>query len=114
MTLICSLGAYLMQASYGIVGVLSIVFFYIFFEQKLYLFLSEAVIFLLPLMAASLVVLKPLSPYLMANFIYQPVCLVSLFLIFLYNKKQGLKAKYFFYIFYPAHFFIIYFIKLFV
>lgn len=113
-TLICSLGAYLMQASYGIVGVLSIVFFYIFFEQKLYLFLSEAVIFLLPLMAASLVVLKPLSPYLMANFIYQPVCLVSLFLIFLYNKKQGLKAKYFFYIFYPAHFFIIYFIKLFV
>lgn len=111
-TIVCSWGAYLMQASYGLVGVLSMVFFYIFFEQKIYLFLSEAIIFLLPLMTASWPILKPLSPYLMANFIYQPVCLVSLFLIFLYNNKQGLKAKYFFYIFYPAHFFIIYLIKL--
>ncbi|HPA25301.1 MAG TPA: TraX family protein [bacterium] len=111
-TIICALCAYLMQASYGIVGVLSMVFFYIFFEQKIYLFLSEAIIFLLPLMAASWPVFKPLSPYLMDNFIYQPVCLASLFLIFLYNDQQGLKAKYFFYIFYPAHFFIIYLVKL--
>ncbi len=44
----------------------------------------------------------------------EPLGLLSLFFIALYNNQEGRKMKYFFYGFYPIHLFILYFIKLFV
>lgn len=37
---------------------------------------------------------------------------LSLVFILFYNKKQGPKVKYFFYIFYPLHLFILYLINI--
>jgi TraX protein len=47
------------------------------------------------------------------NFI-ESLGLLSLFFIALYNNQGGIKAKYFFYAFYPIHMLVLYFIKLFV
>lgn len=114
LVIICVLAADLLQASYGIIGVLSIIFFYLFFNQKKYLVLSQTALFILPAAFISLwPVFSPLSHNLLADVFYQSFCLLSLIFILLYNYKPGIKAKYFFYIYYPLHLLVIYFLKLF-
>ncbi|MDR0221713.1 MAG: conjugal transfer protein TraX [Lachnospiraceae bacterium] len=44
------------------------------------------------------------------SFIWEAYCLPGFVLCWFYNGKRGLKLKYFFYIFYPAHLFLFYLI----
>lgn len=83
-----------MSTDYPGIGVLMIVWFYIFREKKLEKFL--AVVLLVVAMT------EPIQYW----------CLLSLVLIGMHNGKQGPKRKLFFYLFYPLHLLLIYGIQL--
>lgn len=106
--------AQLLKTDYGLIGVISIVLFYLFFENRKYLILSQTIIYILPLMVWTAVPPAAffIQPFIVGGFI-QPFCLLSLFLLYLYNKKEGLKAKYLFYVFYPLQYLVIFIIKIF-
>ena len=74
-------------------GILCIALFYIFRENRILQILSGIVVFLYEVPASFGIVYLSLLP------------------IYFYNGKRGLKSKYFFYIFYPAHLLILYFIR---
>lgn len=96
--ILCAAAADMLRTDYGVFGVLSIVAFYLFFNNMKYLILSQALIFLLPM-----------------KYLFGPVeslGLFSLIFIMLYNKKEGPKTKYLFYIFYPLQYLVIYLIQI--
>lgn len=76
--------AFLIKGEYVFLGVLTIAAFYILKDK--------------PYRAAGIVFLLPVSPWV----------LLSLIPILLYSGKRGKGSKYFFYIFYPSHFLILY------
>ena len=81
----------LIMCDYGIIGVLMILGFYIFKNNKKSLVIFEAILTLpIPL---------------------EPIALLSFIPIFSYNKKRGYTIKYLFYSFYPLHLFILYICK---
>lgn len=82
--------AALMHCDYSFIGVLMILGFYLFKNNKKYLIAFEAFLTL------------PLS--------LEPFALISFIPIFMYNKKRGYTIKYLFYIFYPLHLVILYLI----
>ena len=98
--ILCAAGfaaiAELIHCDYGMQGILYIATFYVCRKHRIY----QVLLFLLAYMAAT------------GN--QPPLCiLLSCLLMLLYNGKRGkLKEKYFFYIFYPAHILILYFIQL--
>ena len=98
--ILCAAGfaaiAELIHCDYGMQGILYIAAFYIGRKHRIY----QVLLFLLAYMGTT------------GN--QPPLCiLLSCLLMLLYNGKRGkLKGKYFFYIFYPAHILILYFIQL--
>ena len=91
-----ALVAELIRCDYGMQGILFIVAFYICRNHRIY----QVLLFLLAYMGAT------------GN---QPplFTILACLLILLYNGKRGkLKLKYFFYVFYPAHIFILYLIQI--
>ncbi|WP_027624848.1 TraX family protein [Clostridium lundense] len=74
-------------------GILCIALFYIFREKRILQILSGVIVFLYEVPASFGIVYLSLIP------------------IYFYNGKRGLDIKYFFYIFYPAHLLILYFIR---
>ncbi|WP_125151925.1 TraX family protein [Clostridium rectalis] len=74
-------------------GILCISLFYIFRENRKLQILSGIIVFLYEVPAS-------------LGIVY-----ISFILIYFYNGERGLKIKYFFYIFYPAHLLILYFIR---
>ena len=42
---------------------------------------------------------------------YFMMSVISVILISMYNGKRGMKMKYFFYVFYPAHFLVLYLVS---
>lgn len=104
--LICLLLAYIGEIThcdYGFYGVFIILLFYIFKNNKTLMSLS---FILCTIIKYANNILK------YGNFqIYSLLCIctiIPILFINLYNKKQGKKIKYFLYIFYPVHLFIIY------
>ena len=96
--------SYFSKVDYGPLGVLSILFFYLFSENPRKMLLSQSIIFML---------LFPIQVSLISGFVgfssfFQSLALFSLIFIGQYNFKQGPKTKYLFYIFYPLHFAIFY------
>lgn len=91
-----ALVAELIHCDYGMQGILFIVAFYVCRNHRIY----QVLLFLLAYMGAT------------GN--QPPLCtLLACILILLYNGKRGkLKLKYFFYVFYPAHIFILYLIQI--
>lgn len=101
-------------SDYGAAGVLSVVAFYLFYNNKLLTVISQIVI----------IGIMPRVIYFLETYTQTPLKdlymdsrmeiygLISLIFILLYNNKQGLKAKYLFYIFYPLQYVVIYFINL--
>ena len=88
---------------YGYWGVLLILVFYLFKNNKLALVIAFF----------SMIVLKYLPNMLLYNFYYKYILLfcgtfLSFIPILLYNGKQGKKIKYFLYIFYPVHLLLLY------
>lgn len=98
----------LIKSDYGFMGVLSIVSFYIFKNRKFYMILAQvfsygvAYWFWVPFVQAS-----GFYTGLLLYFV-ELLGLFSIFLIALYNGKQGYRAKYFFYLIYPMQYVIIY------
>lgn len=103
--LLILLSAYFLQVSYSFGGVLSILGFYFYRNNYLKMFISQFLIYSLcytipafftPVNGSNLVA------------IVQPLGVVAVCFISQYNKQEGPKLKYFFYLFYPLHLLIIY------
>jgi len=90
--LICLLSI-LLKTDYSVGGVCFILFFYIFYKNKI----AQCISFAL----TNALVFGGIQNY----------ALFSLIPIYLYNGKRGINVKYLFYIFYPAHLMILYIIK---
>ena len=110
--MLCVGTAQFLGVEYGGAGVLSVLAFYLFFNNAKYLAISQSCIFILPYLA---VVIPPffvstLSKINLAIF-NEPLGLISLPLIFAYNGNEGKKLKYFFYFFYPLQFIAIIILK---
>ncbi|QAT40398.1 TraX family protein [Clostridium sp. JN-9] len=107
---IIALSAQLIKADYGFYGVITILLFYIFnnnfFKTALYQIIFNLIY------AGALISYNLINNTAIDSFvILQMYSLFSLLFIKLYNKKQGKKMKYFFYIFYPAHIILLYLIS---
>jgi hypothetical protein len=105
---LCALAAQLIKSDYGMIGVLSIVSFYLFFDDLKRLILTQLAIYIWAwylLIALGQIDLNIIS-------IMQPMAIFSLIFIVIYNKKPGPKAKYLFYIFYPLQFLVFYGLKI--
>jgi len=108
----CALVANLFGVEYGFMGVLSVVFFYLYFNDKKKMAVAQTLVYIIPYLA------KVLSPFFVGGLAHvdisrycEPLGLLSLLMIFLYNGKQGVKMKYFFYFFYPLQFAVIFIVK---
>lgn len=113
MTVIACVVAYGINSDYGIVGVLSVVCFYIFFNSPRHLVISQTVVVSLAIiwdvfMRGNYHELTAINVHTFSEFI----SLIALVFIYLYNKKEGIKAKYLFYIFYPVQYVVIYLLQL--
>jgi ABC-type thiamin/hydroxymethylpyrimidine transport system permease subunit len=111
-TLMC-IAANSLHTDYGAFGVLSIVFFYAFFNNKRYLIVSQALIFLLPILTYYAREASGITiPYLYEGSLNELFGLLSLFFILHYDSKKPPKGKSFFYYFYPLQYVAIYLLKL--
>ncbi|MEW9096059.1 MAG: TraX family protein [Clostridiaceae bacterium] len=81
------------RCDFNYYGILCIALFYIFRENRLLQILSGIIVF---------------SYLAIGSF---GIIYLSLLAIYFYNGQRGLKIKYFFYIFYPSHLLILYFIR---
>ena len=111
-TAICAFAANILNTDYGAFGVLSIVLFYLFFNSKTYMIISQAVLFfgnqIVNYLKFQHAVIDPLMPKI---FLYIELFgLISLVFISLYNGKEGWKTKYLLYIIYPLQFLVIFLI----
>lgn len=88
------LSAYFLQTDYGFWGVLAIAFMYLFRQDR---FMEGTV---------GCAILCLMSTVELTSF-------VSLIPILLYNGKRGMQMKYGFYLFYPLHLLVLYFIAVF-
>jgi len=100
-----------LNVDYGLYGVLTIFFFYLYFDDVPRLLLAQGVLnlgrILLPLLATAF------GEYTLSEMDFiQPAAFLALGFIFMYNGTKGRNYKYFFYIFYPAHLVILYGFKL--
>lgn len=103
--LLILLFAELIKTDYGAEGILSVVMFYIFFNSKFKTIVSQIALYSI----GALVNIYFLTNKSIENISYYlPYLLLALPFIYFYNGKEGIKAKYLFYIFYPLHYLIIY------
>lgn len=94
----------------GVYGILLVAAFYLFHDSKAKMFFAAVCAVLL----SSCHIIGGGFEFTTAN-IFNPdvaAAIISLLLINLYNGKRGLKLKYFFYIFYPAHLALLYGVSL--
>jgi len=85
------IAAYGMNMDYYFAGILLILAFYYFRENRLYRIISVCLFNL---------------------YLSQPAGIISLFFIELYNGKKGANIKYLLYAFYPVHFVVLFIIRL--
>lgn len=94
--------SYVLHTDYGWYGIALVWIFYIFREKKLLYTFSFVVLNILYYLYLGLEFNAP------KEFLPITFSLSSLIFILLYNGKEGKKLKYFFYVFYPLHFIILY------
>lgn len=101
--------AIIAKVDYGAMGVLSIVFFSIFYKNKLFAFISQFLIFgiwylwlFLGLLYSNQMSFEKLS------YLIQPIAVFSMIFIFLHNNKEGRKMKWLFYAIYPIQYVVFY------
>ena len=108
---ICAILANIFQVDYGAAGVISIIFFYLYFKDFKKMAIAQAII---QLIFFCVNVILPFVRHrawdISAVDIVEPFSLFSLLLIGMYTGKEGKKKKYLFYWFYPIHLFILYLI----
>lgn len=98
----------LIHVDYGAFGILLIFVFYFFKDKKMLMVISTIILcfarYIPYIIETPSLYLHYLSCGLFTS--------LSLIFIWFYNKKEGSKAKYFFYIFYPLHLLILYIIHM--
>ena len=99
--------SYYIHPDYGWYGVASVWVLYIFRKSKILTTLFFSILTVLYYMSGKL------DFFYNKNYFYVISSLIPLVLFLFYNGKQGRKLKYFFYIFYPVHFIILYAINYF-
>jgi hypothetical protein len=110
---VIAIGAFLFAelfgSDYGGAGVLSVIFFYIFFDKIQWMVLSQILIYglLVTYPAVNDVMIHSVNPN---NFVslWEIFGLFSLIFIAVYNKERGPKIKYIFYAIYPLQYVIFY------
>ena len=95
--------AYLLHPDYSIYGIGLVWLFYLFRNSML---LKSIGFMILNILQYKKFLITGKCYYIFFSF----MPLMSLIFILLYNGKQGRKMKYFFYLFYPLHFIILYLI----
>jgi hypothetical protein len=109
---LASLLAFILKTDYQIFGVFSVITFYLLFnkpfETSIVYSLLLIIFYLLPLFANRL--LGGIFEVSYLN-IFELFSVLSLFIIAAYNKKKGSYMKFLFYVFYPLHILILYFVK---
>lgn len=103
---------WLLPVDYGISGVLSIVAFYYSFKQYWLMFRLQLAIFalfftlplILNLLSYSKIPIHPIQ-------LWQPLAAASTLLIAQYNGHKGYSIKYWFYLFYPVHLLMLYWLQ---
>lgn len=101
--------ASIINADYGLFGVLSIFLLYYYRGNFNGLAISLTLVNLF-MVNFDFSHVDSFSDFL-AN-ILQVFSILALIFIFYYNQKQGIRLKYFFYLFYPLHLLLLYFIRL--
>lgn len=81
------MAAYFLKTDYDYKGVLAVTIIYLLHESKILTCLGTAL-----------------------AFTWEPWAITSVIPLFLYNGKRGLKRKYIFYVFYPLHIYLIYYV----
>lgn len=106
--IISSIIGELIKVDYGAFGLLLIFAFYFFKDKKIFMLISSIL-----LCFANYIpnILQYPSLY-VYYLLYALFTCFSLIFICFYNKKEGPKSKYFFYIFYPLHLLILYIIHM--
>ena len=98
----------LIHIDYGAFGILLIFVFYFFKDKKILMAISTII-----LCFAKYIPSIVRYPSLYLHYLYCGLFTsLSLIFILLYNKKEGPRAKYLFYIFYPLHLLILYFLTM--
>lgn len=106
--ILTSIIAYFIHVDYGAFGILLMFCFYFFKDKKGSMAITTIVLCFLRFVPD--IIATPVLWY-----IYIQCAIftaLSLIFILFYNKKEGPKAKYFFYIFYPLHLLILYFLHI--
>jgi hypothetical protein len=94
--------AVICNVDYGGVGVLSIIFFYLFFNDMKKMALSQFLIYVIPSILDT-------ELYLVSHQLDK----IHIVTVALHSGKEGKKVQFLFYAFYPLHLLLLYFIKLF-
>ena len=111
--ILMSLLSLALNFDFGIVGILSVVGFYLFMEKTDILIFLQVCLFTLPMVFYSYY-FYPRSVWqiMTENNYYAPFALLAFIFIFLFNKKEGPKIKYLFYFIYPLQYVVYYLIKI--
>lgn len=103
--------AQFINADYGALGVFSIVSFFLFAEHPKRLIVAQAAIFFFPVLALGVEFVLTGA----RENLYVPIGWMAVFalpIILAYNKREGIRARNFFYIFYPLQYAALYVLKL--
>ena len=103
-----SIIAELVKVDYGAFGVLLIFIFYIFKDKKIYMSIATFILCFSKYIISIISFPVFYFQYILLAFF---TFLSTIFILF-YNGKEGPKTKYFFYIFYPLHLLILYFLHM--
>ena len=106
--ILTSIAGELINVDYGAFGVLLIFSFYFFKDKKIKMVISTILLCFINYIPNIIATPSLYLHYLNCIFF----TLLSLIFILFYNKKEGPKSKYFFYIFYPLHLLILYIIHM--
>ncbi len=106
--ILTSIIAYFIHVDYGTFGILLMFCFYFFKDKKGSMAITTIVLCFLRFVPD--IIATPVLWYIYIQ--YAIFTALSLIFILFYNKNEGPKAKYFFYIFYPLHLLILYFLHI--